>query len=86
MSKLSCDVAGICGGCSQVNVPYEEQLAAKDDRVKDLYAQFEGLEMRSICGMEDPYHYRNKIISPFAPGKRGPNGGTVGLCRDRKGR
>ncbi|MBP3867201.1 MAG: 23S rRNA (uracil(1939)-C(5))-methyltransferase RlmD, partial [Eggerthellaceae bacterium] len=23
----------------------------------------------------DPFHYRNKVTSPFAPGKRGPNGG-----------
>ena len=43
----------------------------------DLFAgsEFASAEIRPIIGMDDPFHYRNKVISPFAPGKRGPNGG-----------
>ena len=43
----------------------------------DLFAgpEFTSAKIRPIIGMDDPFHYRNKVISPFAPGKRGPNGG-----------
>ena len=71
-----CNVARTCGGCSRIDMPYADQLAAKDERVRELFAdRFEGAEMRPIIGMENPFHYRNKVTSPFAPGKRGPNGG-----------
>ena len=72
-----CPQAGQCGGCTQVNRPYADQLTAKDAAVRDLFGDgaFAGVELRPILGMEDPFHYRNKVASPFAPGKRGPNGG-----------
>ena len=65
-----CPVFGRCGGCSQLDVPYEAQLAAKQQRVAAL---FEGLApadaMLPIIGMEESFHYRNKVISPYAPAK-----------------
>ena len=71
-----CNVARQCGGCSRIDVPYVDQLAAKDARVRELFVgRFEGAEIRAVIGMDDPFHYRNKVTSPFAPGKRGPNGG-----------
>ena len=73
--QLECPVAHECGGCSQATVPYAEQLADKDAKVRELFACFPAAELRPILGMDDPYHYRNKVTSPFAPGKRGPNGG-----------
>ena len=39
--------------------------------MRDLFAQVaRGAEVRQILGMEQPFHYRNKVTSPFAPGKR----------------
>ena len=73
--KPRCRVAKRCGGCSRVSEPYELQLAAKDEFVRNLFACFADADVRPILGMDDPYHYRNKVTSPFAPGKRGPNGG-----------
>ena len=73
--KPTCRVAKQCGGCSRIDVPYNEQLAAKDEFVRNLFGCFADVEIRSILGMDDPNHYRNKVTSPFAPGKRGPNGG-----------
>jgi len=70
-----CPVARECGGCSQVDVPYARQLAAKDERVRSLFGDFPEVEIRPIIGMEDPFHYRGKVTSPFAPGKRLPSGG-----------
>jgi len=40
----------------------------------DMDASF----LRSILGMQDPFHYRNKVASPFAPGKASPGKGTGG--------
>ncbi len=70
-----CPVARECGACQHVDVPYADQLAAKDARIAELFADFSQVDIRPILGMGDPFHYRNKVTSPFAPGKRGPNGG-----------
>ena len=72
-----CQVAGACGACQHIGQAYDEQLAAKDARIARLFADsaFVDADVRPILGMDDPFHYRNKVISPFAPGKRGPNGG-----------
>lgn len=71
-----CPAARSCGGCSRVNEPYERQLESKDARMRELFGDaFPGVELRPILGMDEPYHYRNKVISPFAPGKRLPKGG-----------
>ena len=72
---MLCAVAGECGGCSQVETPYVDQLAGKDEMVRGVFAEFPRMEVRPILGMDDPFHYRNKVASPFAPGKRGPHGG-----------
>ncbi|WP_432762717.1 23S rRNA (uracil(1939)-C(5))-methyltransferase RlmD [Adlercreutzia murintestinalis] len=67
---LQCEVNSKCGGCSLLAVPYEEQLADKQHRIREL---FEGMApddaFQSIIGMDEPYHYRNKVASPFAPGR-----------------
>lgn len=72
----NCTAFGRCGGCSRLNVPYEEQLSSKDSVIAKL---FEGLaEPNAICpieGMEHPYHYRDKVIAPLVYGKRGLKGG-----------
>ena len=67
----SCGVEKECGACQHVGQPYALQLADKDERIRSLFEDA-GLtvgDMRSIIGMDDPYHYRNKVISPFAPGR-----------------
>ena len=80
-----CLVARECGACQYIDMPYADQLAMKDARMAELFAEFAApaapaepagpAEIRPIRGMDDPFHYRNKVTSPFAPGKRGPNGG-----------
>ncbi len=75
LPNKACAVARSCGGCSLVDVPYAEQLAQKDAHIAKLFAGFDVLDVRPIIGMSDPYHYRNKVTSPFVHGKRGPNGG-----------
>ena len=75
--RSKCPVERTCGGCTRITQPYERQLAEKNAYVTELFADqvFESADIRPIKGMDDPFHYRNKVNSPFAPGKRGPNGG-----------
>lgn len=50
-------------------MPYGDQLALKQRSMEDLFADWapQGA-VRPILGMDDPFHYRNKVTSPFAPG------------------
>ena len=78
-ANIVCERAGACGACSCVNVPYAEQLAAKDARMSELFAEltFAGgaPDIRPIIGMEEPFRYRNKVMSPLAPGRKNPKTG-----------
>lgn len=77
---LHCEHADVCGACQHVNELYEQQLREKDAYVAQLFDDpvFAGVDVRSILGMDDPFHYRNKVISPFAPGKRMAKGSAKG--------
>lgn len=67
-----CAVFGRCGGCSLLDVPYERQLTDKQRATEELFAGLaEPSAFRPILGMGDPFHYRNKVISPYAPGRKG---------------
>ena len=74
VSTPVCPIAATCGGCSCINVPYAQQLANKQQRITTLFAPLltaQGSQpsdvVLPILGMETPQHYRNKIVSPFAP-------------------
>ncbi|MDJ1651277.1 MULTISPECIES: 23S rRNA (uracil(1939)-C(5))-methyltransferase RlmD [Gordonibacter] len=72
LTAPTCPHARQCGACQHVEQPYDLQLVHKDARVADLFSGFRGAEVRPILGMEHPYFYRNKVVSPFAPGKKLP--------------
>lgn len=55
-----------CGGCPLLQLDYAEQLKQKEARVRELIGRYG--PVHPIRGMEHPYHYRNKVISTFAPG------------------
>ena len=48
-----------CGGCQYLDMPYEEQLKKKHKEVSQLLKPF--CKVNPVVGMEDPFHYRNKI-------------------------
>ena len=58
-----------CGGCPLLGLPYAAQLKQKEDAVRALVGKYG--PVHPIRGMETPYHYRNKVISTFAPGPSG---------------
>lgn len=52
-----------CGGCQLQNMAYERQLSFKQVKVIKLLGRYH--HVREIIGMENPYHYRNKVQAAF---------------------
>lgn len=65
----ACKIAKKCGGCQYQGVPYEKQLSEKQKAVRQLMQPF--CKTAEITGMQDPYHYRNKVHAVFARKKDG---------------
>ena len=55
-----------CGGCPLLGLDYAEQLKQTEATVKKLLGKYG--PVNAIRGMENPYHYRNKVISTFTTG------------------
>ncbi|MGN0276057.1 MAG: 23S rRNA (uracil(1939)-C(5))-methyltransferase RlmD [Hominisplanchenecus sp.] len=64
-----CPVAKKCGGCDYQGLPYEEQLKKKKKMVRILLDSFG--KVHPIIGMENPYHYRNKVHAVFDRDRKG---------------
>lgn len=69
IKKGSCPVYKKCGGCQLQNLTYEEQLKYKQNKVKRLLEKF--CPVDPIIGMDNPYHYRNKVQAAFWTDKKG---------------
>lgn len=57
-----------CGGCNLMHMNYEAQLAFKKQTIIDTFAHLggiENLEIDDVVGMDEPYHYRNKVQVPY---------------------
>lgn len=64
-----CSVSKKCGSCQYQGVPYKEQLAAKQKRMKKLLGKF--ANVKPIIGMDNPFYYRNKVHAVFDRDKKG---------------
>ena len=67
--RFNCPVASRCGGCQLGHMSYPEQLRFKQRQVEALLSPF--CPVAPIRGMENPYHYRNKVHAVLAVDKRG---------------
>ena len=59
-----CEYFGICGGCKWQNLPYEEQLKAKQKQVFDQLTRIGKVELpkfEPIMGSVKTFEYRNKL-------------------------
>jgi 23S rRNA (uracil1939-C5)-methyltransferase len=65
----ACPYAKKCGGCEYQGVPYEEQLAKKQQYVRKLMEPYG--KVAPIVGMEQPFFYRHKVHAVFGCTKRG---------------
>jgi len=69
-----CPLAGTCGGCCFQHLSYEEELRAKEQKVRDALTRIGGLPsdcLRGIIGSESILHYRNKAQFPVGIDQRG---------------
>ena len=64
-----CPVSRKCGGCQLMNMTYEEQLAFKQSKVIKLLGNFH--RVNKIIGMNNPFHYRNKVQAAFGRTRNG---------------
>jgi len=62
-SETLCPVAKRCGGCQYLDIPYEEQLKKKQEKMQRLLGCY--CKVYAIKGMEHPFHYRNKVHAVF---------------------
>ncbi|MCH5186096.1 MAG: 23S rRNA (uracil(1939)-C(5))-methyltransferase RlmD [Oscillospiraceae bacterium] len=56
-----------CGGCNLMHIDYGKQLEIKLNSVKNALSRIGGIDgniVSDIIGMENPYHYRNKMVFP----------------------
>ena len=66
----TCSLFGLCGGCTYLSLPYEEQLKVKEEQVKRLLdsvlnKQEEAWDFEGIKGSPKAYEYRNKMEFSF---------------------
>lgn len=69
-----CPLFGQCGGCTWQHIAYEEQLAAKQEIVRESIEHIGGLRdipIRPIVPSPRPWHYRNKMEFTFGSDERG---------------
>lgn len=67
-----CPAARQCGGCQIQEMSYDSQLAFKHEKVRnnlirlgDISPEMLDKVMEPICGMEQPFRYRNKAQFPI---------------------
>ena len=68
-----CKICSSCGGCQFQQYDYKAQLLYKSKKVKEQFHKIGHMDVDVLptIGMDDPYHYRNKIQMPFARDDRG---------------
>lgn len=67
--RFRCPYAADCGGCSLTSLSYAQQLAMKQAVVAKELKPFVCVE--PIRGMVQPFFYRNKVHTVFAPDRHG---------------
>ncbi len=68
-AEPKCEHFGVCGGCKWQQLPYNKQIAYKDQQVTDQFNRLGHIvieEKRPILGSEDIYNYRNKLEFTFS--------------------
>ena len=72
----ACPNFGLCGGCSLQTLPYENQLALKEEHIRKLLSpviRSEACQFLPIKGSPKAYEYRNKMEFSFGDAyKDGP--------------
>lgn len=70
---VDCSTYKRCGGCNLRHIKYEETLNIKQNTVQSLVNKSlkQKINVEPTLGMENPYHYRNKLQYPVGLDKNG---------------
>ena len=63
--ELKCPHFNLCGGCSKLNLSYEEEIKEKEEYVKKLFQSVGYKKDVEIVKADNPYYYRNKVMMAF---------------------
>ncbi len=69
-----CNLTGICGGCTMMNLDYKKQLELKQSIILENLIRIgkqTNPNLKPIIGMDNPYNYRNKAQFPVGRNERG---------------
>ena len=74
--EAACPKARSCGGCTLQHISYAKQLELKQSYVESCLTRIGGVadaaeRMEPILGMEEPWHFRNKMQFPVGLDKEG---------------
>ena len=72
--QISCIHFPKCGGCTALNIPYSEQLAAKKAMLHKIFSSFDAA-IPEVAASPNPLYYRHKVQLPF---------GSFGKGRERR--
>lgn len=64
MPNITCKHFGVCGGCSLLNLSYEEQVAKKRAKLQDTLRDFWTEEI-PVTVTDEPKNFRNKVELGF---------------------
>lgn len=64
MPNITCKHFGVCGGCSLLNLPYEEQVAKKRAKLQEILKDFWTEEI-PVTVTDEPRNFRNKVELGF---------------------
>ena len=80
--QADCPLYGRCGGCQFRHMTYEEELRAKEGRIRDALTRLGGIDgiLSGVVGADHTERYRNKVQFPVSAEK---NGLAVGYYRAR---
>lgn len=68
-SGKECPHIRTCGSCQRIGLGYPEDLKRKQELESSLIGKY--CRVEKIIGMEEPYHYRNKVHAVFDHDRKG---------------
>jgi len=63
--EMKCQYANECGGCSKININYEEELKEKKAYIERLFKETHYNKPIDIIGAKSEFYYRNKVQMAF---------------------
>ena len=64
MPNLTCKHFGTCGGCTLLNLPYEEQVTKKQAKLREILQDFWAGDI-PVTVTDEPQYFRNKVELGF---------------------